>query len=187
MDNLLGVALWRQYSSAIEMLDNALADCPDELWTRRVWPLDPQPNFTQQFAEFWHVGYHTLVWLDLYLAGVPEEEFSSPAPFVSGEIDAVESTPDLSYSKEMLRAYLALLHDRCRATLLELTLEEASRPVEYPWTGGQPISYLELLLYNLRHVQEHAAQLSLFLGQHSIPDEAVQWSGSVGSPPRVEE
>jgi hypothetical protein len=25
----------------------------------------------------------------------------------------------------------------------------------------------------MRHVQEHAAQLSLFLGQHGIPDEAL--------------
>jgi hypothetical protein len=27
----------------------------------------------------------------------------------------------------------------------------------------------------MRHVQEHAAQLSLFLGQHGIPDEALGW------------
>lgn len=31
---------------------------------------------------------------------------------------------------------------------------------------------MELLLYNMRHVQDHAAQLSLFLGQKglSVPD-----------------
>jgi hypothetical protein len=32
---------------------------------------------------------------------------------------------------------------------------------------------LELQLYNLRHVQEHAAQLSLFLGQNGVPDEKL--------------
>jgi hypothetical protein len=37
------------------------------------------------------------------------------------------------------------------------------------------MSILELQLYTLRHVQEHAAQLSLFLGQHAIPDEALDW------------
>ena len=37
------------------------------------------------------------------------------------------------------------------------------------------MSYFELLLYTLRHVQEHAAQLNLFLGQHAIPDEALHW------------
>jgi len=37
------------------------------------------------------------------------------------------------------------------------------------------MSILELQLYTMRHVQEHAAQLSLFLGQHAIPDEALDW------------
>lgn len=29
--------------------------------------------------------------------------------------------------------------------------------------------YLELQLYNMRHVQEHASQLQLLLGQHGVP------------------
>jgi hypothetical protein len=37
------------------------------------------------------------------------------------------------------------------------------------------MGFLELQLHNMRHVQEHAAQLSLFLGQHDIPDEALDW------------
>ncbi len=37
------------------------------------------------------------------------------------------------------------------------------------------MSFFELQLYTLRHVQEHAAQLSMFLGQHGIPDEALDW------------
>ncbi len=36
------------------------------------------------------------------------------------------------------------------------------------------MSFLELLLYNMRHVQEHAAQLNLFLGQNAI-DRASDW------------
>jgi hypothetical protein len=27
----------------------------------------------------------------------------------------------------------------------------------------------------MRHVQEHAAQLALFLGQHGVPDEKLDW------------
>jgi hypothetical protein len=27
----------------------------------------------------------------------------------------------------------------------------------------------------MRHIQEHAAQLSLFLGQHGVPGEALDW------------
>ena len=39
----------------------------------------------------------------------------------------------------------------------ELPDEQARRPVAYPWWGGLSMSYLELQLYNMRHVQEHAA------------------------------
>ena len=70
------------------------------------------------------------------------------------------------------------------ATLVALTDEPASQPVEYPWCRWLSIRYLELLLYNytLRHVQEHAAQLSLFLGQRGISDSTLDWVA--GSQPR---
>jgi hypothetical protein len=29
--------LWRQFGAAIDMLDNALRECPDELWTGILW------------------------------------------------------------------------------------------------------------------------------------------------------
>ena len=67
------------------------------------------------------------------------------------------------------------MRQKCHAILVALTDEQARRPIEYPWFGEQPISFLELQLYNMRHVQEHAAQLSLFLGQHPIPDAALDW------------
>ena len=83
-------------------------------------------------------------------------------------LDSVEALPERPYAKEELRAYIMSMRQKCHTQLLELTDEQAYRPVEYPWSEGQPISYLELHLYNLRHVQEHAAQLSMFLGQHGI-------------------
>jgi hypothetical protein len=175
MKTLWRTALWRQFGAAIDMLDNALAACPASLWTQRLWRDPPPPYFPPQFGEFWYVGFHTLVWLDLYLSGVPEEAFAPPAPFAHGEIDSVEAVPARPYTKEELRAYLASTRQRCQTTLVALTDEQAGRPVAYPWSKGQPISYLELQLYNLRHVQEHAAQLSLFLGQHPIPDADRGW------------
>jgi len=175
MESLWGAALWRQFGAAIDMLDDALAACPAALWTGRLWPNPPPPYFPPQFAEFWYVSFHSLVWLDLYLAGVPEEEFAPPTPFAQGELDSVAAAPERPYTREELRAYLASTREQCRATLIALTDERARRPVQYPWSKGQPVSFLELQLYNLRHVQEHAAQLSLFLGQHAIPDAAVGW------------
>ena len=164
-------ALVRQYSVAIDMLDSAIAACPDALWTERLWNDPPPPEFPPQFAEFWYVAYHTLVWLDLYTAGVPEDEFAPPAPFAQGELDSAEAAPAQPYTKDELRAYLASTRQKLNATLSALTDEQARRPVEYGWSEGQPISYLELQLYTMRHVQEHAAQMSLFLGQRGVHGE----------------
>ena len=86
-------------------------------------------------------------------------------------------------TKEGLRTYLASARQKCRTTLVALTDEQARRPVEYSWSKGQPISFLELQLYNLRHVQEHAAQLNLFLGQHAVPGADLAWvSRAKGEP-----
>lgn len=173
METLWGSALWRQFGATIETLDHVLLACPEELWQERLWPSPPEPPFPPQFAEFWYVSYHTLVWLDLYLTGLPEEEFAPPLHFAQGELDTVESTPAQPYSKELLREYLATLRQKAHDTLAPLTDEQARRSVEYPWSEGQSIGYGELQLYNLRHAQEHVGQLSLFLGQRGIPDEQL--------------
>ncbi len=174
METTLRTALWRQFGAAIAMLENALLACPEELWQEDLWST-PSSGFPPQFSQFWHITFHVLVWLDLYLSGIPEEEFAPPAPFVQGEIDSVEALPQRPYTKEELHAYLTSMRQKCHTTLLQLSDEQTYRPVKYPWSKGQPVSFLELQLYSLRHVQEHTAQLSLFLGQHGIPDEALDW------------
>lgn len=185
METLWCTALWRQFGAAIDMLDNALVACPAALWTQRLWSAGtPAPEFPPQFAEFWYISFHTLVWLDLYLSGVPEEAFAPPAPFAQGEIDSVAALPDRPYTKEEVRAYLVSTRRECHTTLVALTDEQARRPVAYSWSRGEPISYVELQLYNLRHVQEHAAQLSLFLGQHGIPDADLAWVARAKAAPR---
>jgi hypothetical protein len=174
MDSLWTTVLWKQFGAAIDMLDNAVNACPEALWQERLWDDPPPPWFPRQFAEFWYITFHTLVWLDLYLAGVPEEEFAPPAHFAQGVLDSVEAAPAQPYTRETLRAYLETLRQKCRATIKALTDEQARRTAEYPWSEGQPISFLELCLYNMRHVQGHAAELSLFLGQHGV--QTLDWT-----------
>ena len=175
MDTMFSNVLWLQFGAAIDMLENALVACPASLWRERLWRIPASSEFPPQFAEFWYVTFHALIWFDLYLSGVTEEEFAPPAPFAQGELDSVETLPEQPYTREELRTYLASTRQKCRLRLLALTDEQARQPVEYPWSKGQSISFLELQLYSMRHIQEHAAQLSLFLGQHAVPDEALDW------------
>lgn len=164
LETTLRTALWQQFGGAIDMLENALLACPDTLWQEHLWTDAEGPDY----GTFWDITYHTLCWLDLYLTGGPAEEFTPPAPFTKG-------SPKQPYTRDELHTYLAHLHEKCQTTITELSNEKAHQPFTFPWPGGETISYLELLMYTMRHVQEHAAHLSLFLGQHGIPDETLDW------------
>jgi hypothetical protein len=164
METWWRTVLWQQFGAAIDMLDNALIACPDALWRQPVWQ---DPSLPTPGVELWYVAYHALFWLDLYLSG-SAEGFAPPAPFGLEELDPAGVLPPRPYTREELRTYLAFARQKCRATLASLTDEHARQLVDIPWAKGRDFSYLELQLYNMRHVQEHAAQLSLFLGQNSI-------------------
>ena len=162
--------LWQQFGAAIDDLDNALRACPDELWRARLWDEPEQERFF--LPEFWYVIYHALFWLDLYLTGA-EEGFVPPTPFLLIEQDENGPLPERPYTKDQLQAYLADCRRRCQATIESMTDEEALRRCQFGW--GE-LSFAELLLYNMRHVAGHAAQLNLLLGQRigSAPNWVTQ-------------
>ncbi len=57
-----------------------------------------------------------------------------------------------------------------------MTDEKARQPVDFPWMReGEVVSYVELQLYSMRHVQGHAAELSLLLGQHGVQANPLDW------------
>jgi hypothetical protein len=176
MEFSLGSALWPQFGAALDMLDHALVACPDDLWTRQLWPEPPGlPP-----APFWYLGYHVLFWTDLYFSGPSEawDNFAPPAPFTRGEPGSGEIEGPLSeqpHNREALLAYLAYVRQKGQRILTTLTDERARQPFTFPWKPDHPVSSLELYLYSLRHIQEHAAQLSLFLGQHGVSGEALDW------------
>jgi hypothetical protein len=145
------------------MFGEALRDCPDHLWEQKLWDDHPDQWVAAGFSAFWYVGYHTLFWLDLYLTGEEEERFAPPPPFDIVEMDPAEALPRV-YTREELLTYLAHCRQKCREIIGALTNEQAYRTCRYPW--GE-VSYAELLLYNLRHTQEHGAQLRMFLGQQA--------------------
>ena len=157
--------IWRQFGAAIDMLENALRACPDQLWNAPLWS---DPAQRSEFAEFWYIAYHALFWLDLYLSG-STEGFVPPAPFTLDELEA-GLLPERRFNKEELLSYLDHGRRKCRAEIETLTVEKANRRCKFPW--GE-VGYAELLLDNMRHIQEHGAQLNLFLGQQT--GSAARW------------
>jgi len=167
MINELKESLWKQFGASIDMLGNAIALWPEEYWASR--------------PRFFYIAYHCLVFLDYYLTMPPPVNFVSPLPFtliepentVEGLVDDVR--PDRIYNKKELLDYLAYGRRKCQDLVASLTPEK----LEERWIetiddpGAMNYSLLEILLYNLRHVQHHAAQLNLLLRQAT--DEAPQW------------
>ena len=154
--------LWRQFAVAIDSFGAALRNCPDELWEKRLWKDEPDQWVAAGFSAYWYLCYHTLFWLDLYLTGA-EEGFAPPEPFDLVEMEANEVLPR-TYTREELLGYLKTCRQKCQDTIATLSIEQAYRMCRFSW-GELP--FAELLLYTMRHVQEHAAQLHLFLGQQA--------------------
>jgi len=160
--------LWRQCGAAIDMLENAIAACPDEVWAA--------PDGPAKAGDCWYLAYHTLFWLDLYLDGAAEG-FAPPAPFGLEELDPAGRLPERAYTQDQLLAYLAHGREKCRAAVAGLTDQSARRPCVFRW--GE-VAYVELLLYTMRHVQHHAAQMNRLLREAT--GSAPHWVGITRRP-----
>jgi hypothetical protein len=162
VDSNWKISLWKQFGAAIDMLDDAITLCPDHLWTAVLW----KDTDDARYGQFWFIAYHTLFWLDLFLTG-DMEGFIPPPPFKRGVL------PEQPYPKAQIQSYLAACRQKCQATIEAMTAEKAQQRCIFEWM--QP-SFFELQLYSLRHVQEHAAQLNLLLGQHEV--SGLDWIAS---------
>ncbi len=142
--------LWRQFGAAIDMIQNAIEACPEVLWGDRT-----------KHPEFWYTAYHALFFLDYYLTN-SESNYAPPPPFTLDEMAERGILPERVYSKEEILAFLQIGRRRCRAAIDSLTEESARAKCGFSWLD---LSVEELMLYNMRHVQHHAAQLNMLLSQ----------------------
>jgi hypothetical protein len=160
MDDICKASIASQFGAAITMFENAIRACPEALWCD-----------TSQPTLYWYTAYHALFWLDLYLTG-SVAGFVPPQPFNLDELDPAGLLPGRVYTQAEMLAYLAHCRDKGRATIAGLIDEQARRICRFTWGEA---SFAELLLYNMRHVQEHASQLTLILGQQT--GSAPGWVG----------
>jgi len=144
-----------QYHAAAGMLREAIERCPDELWAATIHP-----------NPFWHVAYHGLFYMHLYLQ--PSEVDFRPWQKHREEYQYMGSVPGPAgrppkiaepYSKVEVMQYA----DFCISIIgpavdrLDLDLPESG----FWW---YKMSKLEHQFVNIRHIQHHAAQLIDRLG-----------------------
>ncbi len=152
--------VWRQFGAGVDTLERVIEACPDEVWGGR----GAEP-------EFWYLSFHTLFWLDLYLGGT-SEGYRPPEPFGLEEMDPAGVLPPRVYSKEELLEFLRYIRGRAKRIIAELDEDGARRMCHF---GKRVQPFSELLIYNMRHGQHHAAQLNLLLRQRT--GSATEWVG----------
>jgi hypothetical protein len=161
--------LWNQFGASIDMLKNIIALWPDQYWNLN--------------SKVYYLSYHTFLFLDYYLT-IPPTTFVAPLPFTMISPDKIPAyaaddlVPGKLFTKDEMLDSLQSCRQKCKRVIFNLT--EAS--LEQRWidqpdgiAGGVTLKYsvLEILLYNLKHVQHHAGQLNLLLRQET--GRAADW------------
>lgn len=169
MDTTWKAIIYNQFGAAIDMLENAIRACPDKVWG----DFSKRPEWKKkEVVGFWYLVYHTLFFLDYYLSeGVKsEKDFAPPVPFTLSEFDPEGALPERVYTREELLSYLDFCRKKFGRLMADFSEEWAHRASGIP---HRDMTVAELLLYNMRHIQHHTAQLNLILRQEI--DSAPDW------------
>lgn len=150
-------SLWRQFGASVDMLKNAISKSPDEFFLKN--------------KRFYYIAYHTTIFLDYYLT-VPPKNFATLLPFTITEADARPAEaiddliPDKFYSKKDLLAYIQESCYKCKKLIDSLSDEvDKERFTEDNEADSMDYPILEILLYNMRHIQHHTGQLNQIIRQ----------------------
>lgn len=169
-------AIRSQYLASLEMLKQAVVQCPDSLWRDRTYK-----------NRYWHIAFHVLFYTHLYLQPTENdflpwakhrEEYLSlePASSDGGSSGPLseKSLGDAPYSQEDILEYLALCQEEVETQVSVLDPEAESG---FYWL---PMKKLELQLYNIRHIQQHTGELCERLSEVAGID--VDWVGLIPLP-----
>jgi hypothetical protein len=155
-----------QFEAALCMLNQCIGACPAEHWEGKI-----------ANGSFRWVAYHTLFWADLYLSPGDEDDFVLRDFHHRGGDERLPiATPGLS--KEDTLAYVPICRQKMREALAAETAESLQGPSGFAY---RKFTRGELHVYNLRHVQHHAGQLSAYLRRvdPALSDhKALPWIGT---------
>jgi len=159
----------KQFEAALCTLNACIDRCPDSAWNERV-----------ANHRFCQVAFHTLFYADFYL-GRNEEEFrrqpfhQEHAQFFGDYEEFEDHAPVRLYEKQAIKKYLAHCRDKAAQAIAAETADTLAAHCGFT---RRPVSRAELYVYGIRHIQHHAAQLSLRLrldGNADIPWVGTGW------------
>jgi hypothetical protein len=156
-----------QFEASLATVGQCVGKCPEALWNARVAKY-----------PYCQVAFHTLFFADFYLG--PDAESLRQQPFhvanraLFGDYEQLEDRePQSLYSKSQIVAYLEFCRQKVQATLAAETEQTLCAPTKF---ARRNFSRAELHVYNIRHIQHHAAQLILRLRLDTDID--IPWIGA---------
>ncbi len=157
------------------MLNRCVEQCPGDRWEGRVGDY-----------AFWHVAYHTLFFTDLYLSRDDKSfelrDFHREDCHFFGQrpwppFEAVVA--DVPYEKDVLLEYVRICWRKSVETIGSETRESLEGPSGFWW---YEVPRGEFHLINIRHIQHHSGQMSLYLRKSA--GIAIDWASSGWNPSR---
>ena len=167
LDTLKGL-LAHQYDASLSMLNLAIDRCPDGIWNECVasW-------------KFCQAAFHVVFFADVYLQPSDDVDALKRQPFHLeheadfGDYEELEDRPQvLLYGKAFVLSYLQNVRRKSQQTIAWESAEVLAGPSGF---RRRNCSRAELHVYNIRHIQHHAAQLSLRLRLDAQVD--IPWVG----------
>jgi uncharacterized damage-inducible protein DinB len=165
MTNKLKQVIQSQYHAALTMLENSVKGCPVSLWEDKTYK-----------NQYWQIAFHTLYYTHYYLGDFetsfePWEKYKKDYQYLTPSSSALFIEP---YSQQDVLEYLKFCRKQVDERIPNTRLDN---PSGLEWL---PTTKLELLLYNLRHIQHHAGQLIDRLRIHSdIPSEWIDMGQNI--------
>lgn len=161
MKNPFVESLRANFDEALQLMEAAVGDCPDELWETDLWPDEapttPVDGGGLEGSAPWFLAYHALMVLDYDLAA-EFEPWNPPPPFD----DNTWALPNRVFTKDETLAYVEHCRGRVQHALGALTDEKAATPVPAAHRyAGRPYGVLAGSLP--LHTVEHASQIRQFL------------------------
>ena len=160
--------LGHQYEASLSMLNLSVVRCPDASWD--------QPVAKWKFCQ---AAFHVVFFADVYLQSSDDvEAFKGQAFHVEHreafrDYEEMEDRPQvLLYDKPFVLSYLQQVRRKAQETIARESAEALAGPSGF---RRRKCSRAELHVYNIRHIQHHAAQLSLRLRLDGEVD--VPWVG----------
>ena len=156
MLNTLTQLLAHQYEASLSTLNLCVARCPEQCWNECVakW-------------KFCQTAFHATFFTDLYLQPSDDVEAFKRQPFhvqykaVFRDYEELEDRPPvLLYDKTFVLSYVQHVRHKAREAVARESADVLAGPSGFHW---RDCSRAELHVYNIRHIQHHAAQLSLRL------------------------